>query len=118
MAVISNVSSASLAEELGLETGDEIISINGNQIKDILDYRYETSDLYFELELKKKNGKIEYLKVERNYNEYLGIEFENIIFDDLMLCNNDCVFCFVKQQPDEIRKSLKLKDDDYRFSFL
>ena len=118
MAKIKNIKKGSLASEIGLEAGDEIIKINGKEINDFIDFQYETSEPFFTLKVKKTDDKIKEFKIKRKYNELLGITLDGIIYDGLKKCNNDCVFCFVKQQPSNLRKSLLLKDDDYRFSFL
>ena len=118
MAKIKEIESNSISSQLGLVEGDEIIAINGKKINDYIDYQYETSERYFTLTVKKINGKIKKYDVERDYGDILGIKLDGIIYDGLKKCNNDCIFCFVKQQPDHLRDSLLIKDDDYRFSFL
>lgn len=118
MVEILDVEPGSIAAELGLAKGDKIISINGQPLRDYIDYQYETAENYFTLEVKKVNGEYWQLEVEREPGEELGIIFDGIIFDRLKLCRNNCLFCFVKQQPSGMRDSLLLKDDDYRFSFL
>ena len=118
MAKIKKVKKGSISSKIGLETGDEILKINNKEINDYIDYQYETSEPFFTLKIKKNNGEIKKFEIERKYNEILGITLEGIIYDKLKKCNNDCVFCFVKQQPSNLRNSLLLKDDDYRFSFL
>jgi putative radical SAM enzyme (TIGR03279 family) len=118
MVEIVGVEADSIANEIGLEKGDRLISINGKLMRDYIDFKYQTSDVFFILEVEKKNGEHWEIEVERNLEEKLGIIFNDIIFDNLMLCQNNCIFCFIQQQAPGLRKTLKLKDDDYRFSFL
>lgn len=108
----------SIAEELGIEIGDKIISINGNQIKDIIDYRFLMADEYVEVEIEKSDKELWILEIEKDYDEKLGIEFEDAIMDDARSCSNKCIFCFIDQLPKGMRKSLYFKDDDSRLSFL
>lgn len=118
MIEVKNVKENSTADKLGIEAGDKIISINGKKIKDYIEYNYQVADFQFDLKIEKKNGKIIDHNVERSYDEELGIEFDEIVFDGLNICKNKCIFCFVDQQPPDLRHTLNLKDDDYRFSFL
>ena len=98
--------------------GDKILSINGETPKDLIDYRFAINDEYLELELERKNGEIEVYEIEKDFDEDLGIVFESAVFDRVKLCANNCVFCFVDQQPAGLRESLYVKDDDYRLSYL
>ncbi|AUC60179.1 TIGR03279 family putative radical SAM enzyme [Cyanobacterium sp. HL-69] len=115
---ISKILAQSIAEEIGFEIGDSIVSINGMQPRDLIDYQFLCSDEYLELEVIDKYGKNHLLEIEKDYDENLGLEFEDALFDGLIQCNNKCPFCFIDQQPDGKRESLYLKDDDYRLSFL
>ncbi|WP_032121819.1 DUF512 domain-containing protein [Clostridium amazonitimonense] len=115
---ISKVLEDSIAEELGIEVGDRIISINGNSIKDIIDYRFLMADEYVEIEIEKPDGEEWVLEIEKDYDEKLGIEFEEAIMDNARSCSNKCVFCFIDQLPKDMRESLYFKDDDSRLSFL
>ena len=115
---ISKIIGGSIAEELEIETGDILISINGTEIKDIIDYRFLLADDYVEVEIEKKDGEIWTLEVEKEYEEDLGIEFEKEIMDEAKSCCNNCLFCFVDQLPVGMRKTLYFKDDDSRLSFL
>jgi putative radical SAM enzyme (TIGR03279 family) len=115
---IEGVAAGSIAEELGVEVGDNLVRINGNTIRDFIDYRFLITDTYLEIEIIKNNGECWILEVEKDYDEPLGIEFSEIVFDGLKQCHNNCIFCFVKQTAPNTRKTLNLKDDDYRFSFL
>ncbi len=117
-AIVSNVLKDSIASELELEKGDEIISINGEKPKDLIDFRYMMCEENLDLEIKKLNGEVEIYEIEKDFDENLGVVFESAVFDRIKPCTNRCIFCFVDQQPDGLRKSLYIKDDDYRLSYL
>ena len=117
-ASISRIVPDSIASEIGFEVGDQIVSINGVQPRDLIDYQFLCSDEYLELEVLDKWGKTHLVDIEKDYDEDLGLEFENALFDGLIQCNNKCPFCFIDQQPPGKRDTLYLKDDDYRLSFL
>ncbi|MDJ0594447.1 MAG: TIGR03279 family radical SAM protein [Pleurocapsa sp. MO_226.B13] len=117
-AKISHVLPNSIAEEIGFEPGDAIVSINNTQPRDLIDYRFLCSDEYLELEVMDAAGDIHQIEIEKDYDDDLGLEFETALFDGLIQCNNHCPFCFIDQQPPGKRESLYLKDDDYRLSFL
>src|SRR5574344_627358 len=116
--IISEIFENSIAQELGLEKGDEIISINKNIPIDLIDYKFLINDEFINLKIKKKNGEFEEIEIEKDFDEDLGIIFECAVFDKIKPCLNKCIFCFVDQQPKGLRKSLYIKDDDYRLSFL
>lgn len=118
MVKIERIIPDSTADKAGIKSEDSIIAINGNKINDYIDFLYEISEPLITIKLKREDGKIEEKTLERKLGEELGIEFKEIIFDGLKQCSNNCIFCFVKQQPDNMRSSLQQKDDDYRFSFL
>ncbi|MGE5629307.1 MAG: DUF512 domain-containing protein [Solirubrobacterales bacterium] len=115
---ISKIDPGSLAFELELEIGDKIISINGQEVKDILDYRFLMADEYILLEVEKSNGEIWEIQVEKEYDENLGVEFKESIMDKAKRCSNNCIFCFIDQLPKGMRDTLYFKDDDSRLSFL
>lgn len=117
-AKISRVLPGSIAEEIGFEAGDAIVSINKTQPRDLIDYRFLCSDEYLELAVVDTAGEIHQIEIEKDYDDDLGLEFETALFDGLIQCNNRCPFCFIDQQPPGKRDSLYLKDDDYRLSFL
>ena len=116
--IIKFIESNSIAEELGLEAGDELICVNGNEIKDVLDYRFQTQDEEISLLIQKQNGEEWELEIEKEFGEDLGIEFEDGLMDEYISCRNKCIFCFIDQMPPGMRKSLYFKDDDTRLSFL
>ncbi|MEC4895561.1 MAG: TIGR03279 family radical SAM protein [Oscillatoria sp. PMC 1051.18] len=115
---ITKVLPDSIAAEIGFEVGDAIVSINGTRPRDLIDYQFLCADEILALEVIDIKGKKHYLEIEKDYEDDLGLEFETALFDGLIQCNNRCPFCFIDQQPPGKRKSLYLKDDDYRLSFL
>lgn len=117
-AVISEILENSIAQELEFEKGDKIISINGEKPQDMIDYRYMMCSEDVEIEIEKANGDIEVFEIEKDFDEDLGVVFESAVFDRIKPCTNHCIFCFVDQQPKGLRKSLYIKDDDYRLSYL
>lgn len=116
--VISVVQPGSIAEELELEPGDILLSVNEQKIEDVFDYRYLMNDEEILLEIRKKNGEIWELEVEKDYDEDLGVQFENEFMDHYRSCSNHCIFCFIDQMPPGMRETLYFKDDDSRLSFL
>lgn len=93
--VISGVKPDSIAMELELEPGDELISINGKEIEDVFDYQFLTEDEYLLVVVRKNNGEEWELEIEKDYDEDLGIEFENGLMDDYKSCSNKCMFCLL-----------------------
>ncbi|MFW5985306.1 MAG: DUF512 domain-containing protein [Halanaerobiaceae bacterium] len=118
MAVIKSVEPGSEADNLGLEPGDNVISVNDKPPRDYIEFMFATADDFFMLTVEKKDGSVREYEVERDYSRKLGLSFAQNIFDDLMECDNHCIFCFVDQLPSGLRDTLYKKDDDYRFSFL
>ena len=117
-AIASKVLENSIAEELELAAGDEIVSIDGCKMQDMIDYNFYCKSEFLTLEVKKTNGEIEEIELEKDYEEDLGIVFESAVFDRVKPCLNHCIFCFVDQQPKGLRETLYVKDDDYRLSYL
>ena len=117
-ALIESIEKESIAEEIGFEAGDSIISINGQKPRDLIDYQILISEEILDISILDKNKIIHHIKIEKDYDSNLGINFAEALFDSLKQCNNQCPFCFIDQQPAGKRKSLYLKDDDYRLSFL
>ncbi|MGQ9456360.1 MAG: DUF512 domain-containing protein [Armatimonadota bacterium] len=115
--IISSIEPGSIAEDLGWEPGDELVSINGHELRDIIDYQFYCSDEHVQVVLKRGNSTLEY-EIEKDIDLDLGVEFAELLFDGIRICGAHCVFCFVDQLPKGLRKSLYLKDDDYRLSFL
>ncbi|MCQ2543722.1 MAG: DUF512 domain-containing protein [Lachnospiraceae bacterium] len=116
--IIKSVAKDSIAEEIGLEPGDEILKINGEEIRDILDYMFFVQDEELLLEVNTKQGEICEVEIEKDFTEDLGIEFENSFMDSYTSCKNKCIFCFIDQMPPGMRETLYFKDDDDRLSFL
>ena len=118
VAIISEVQKNSIAEELEFQKGEKLLSINGENPKDMIDYKFLICNELIEIEIEKLNGEIEIYEIEKDFDDDLGIVFESAVFDRIKPCTNHCIFCFVDQQPDGLRKSLYIKDDDYRLSYL
>ena len=116
--VIKEVLPDSIAEEVGIEVNDVLISINDNIIDDIIDYRFLSADEEIVLQIEKPNGEIWDIEIEKDYGEELGIEFGGGIMDKAKSCSNKCMFCFIDQLPKGMRDTLYFKDDDSRLSFL
>lgn len=115
---ISQVKEGSIAWELEIEPGDELLSINGETVEDVFDYHYLVNDEELELLICKQNGEVWELEIEKDLEEDLGLEFENSLMDEYRSCRNHCVFCFIDQMPPGMRETLYFKDDDSRLSFL
>ena len=116
--IIASVESGSIAEELGLEPGDAIEEINGNEIEDIFDYQYYVEEEYLDVLVLTKDGEECVLEIEKDEDEDLGITFESSLMDEYHSCCNKCMFCFIDQMPPGMRETLYFKDDDSRLSFL
>lgn len=116
--IVKNVLENSIAEELEIEPGDNILAVNDHPIEDIFDYQYLINDEYIELLVKKSDGEEWLLEIEKDYDEDLGIVFENSLMDNYKSCYNKCIFCFIDQNPKGMRATIYFKDDDSRLSFL
>ncbi|MDO5135554.1 MAG: DUF512 domain-containing protein [Eubacteriales bacterium] len=117
--VISRVLNNSIAMELGIQPGDILLSVNGQEVEDIFDYRYLMNEEYVTLVVEKADGELWELEVEKEYEEDLGMEFsEGGLMDGYRSCTNQCIFCFIDQMPPNMRDTLYFKDDDSRLSFL
>ena len=117
-AIVSSVIKDSIAEELEIQAGDEIVSIDDTPMLDMIDYNFLCKSDLLTLEIKKTDGEVEVIELEKDYDEDLGIVFESAVFDRVKPCLNHCIFCFVDQQPKGLRETLYVKDDDYRLSYL
>lgn len=116
--IVKDVEQGSIAEELGIEPGDRLLSINDNTIEDVFDYHYYVNDEELVLLIEKSNGEEWELEIEKDYEEDLGIVFEQGLMDEYRSCRNKCMFCFIDQMPKGMRDTLYFKDDDSRLSFL
>ena len=117
-AVVESIEVGSIGEELGFEVGDQLISINGVKPRDLIDYKLLIAEESLELKILDEKGKTHKIEIEKDQDDELGLAFTEALFDGLKQCNNQCPFCFIDQQPSGKRKSLYLKDDDFRLSFL
>ncbi len=115
---ISRVLPGSIAEEMGVEAGMYLISINGTVVEDVFDYRFLLDDEEVDVLIREENGDETLLEIEKDADEELGIEFESSLMDDYHRCSNRCIFCFIDQMPGGMRDTLYFKDDDSRLSFL
>ncbi|MBS1836932.1 MAG: DUF512 domain-containing protein, partial [Actinobacteria bacterium] len=117
LATIVAVAPGSPAEDAGVIPGDELVSIGGRPLRDVIEFRVLSDDADVELELRR--GGIELsVEIAKEHGVPLGIEVDSPVFDEVRTCDNHCEFCFIYQLPPGMRRSLYLKDDDYRLSFL
>ena len=116
--IISSVAPGSIAEEMGISPGDKIIAIDNTEIEDIFDYQFLIQDTYIEVLVEKPDGEQWLLEIDKEFDEDLGITFENGLMDEYRHCHNKCIFCFIDQMPKGMRETLYFKDDDSRLSFL
>ena len=115
---IKTVLPGSIASELELVPGDVLLSVNGKEIEDILDYHYLTNEEYLTVLVRKPDGEEWELEIEKEFEEDLGLEFTEELMDQYRSCRNQCIFCFIDQMPPGMRETLYFKDDDARLSFL
>lgn len=118
MNIIQKVDKDSIAEESGIQKGDILLSINGEKVKDVFDYRFLIANENLLIEIQKNNREIWEIEIEKDEYDDLGIEFESSMMDDAKSCTNNCVFCFIDQLPKGMRPTMYFKDDDSRLSFL
>jgi NifB/MoaA-like Fe-S oxidoreductase len=116
--LISAVEPGSIADDLGLAPGDILVAIGGQVLRDVIDYRFAVAESEIELLVRNTAGEETIYEIEKDPDEELGLQFSEPLFDRLRTCNNKCPFCFITQMPRKLRKTLYLKDDDYRLSFL
>ncbi len=117
-AIVESIEPGSIGEEIGFEVGDQLISINGERPRDLIDYKFLIAEEKLKLKILDEKGNTHTIEIEKDNDDELGLAFTEALFDGLKQCNNQCPFCFIDQQPSGKRKSLYLKDDDYRMSFL
>ena len=116
--MIKQVEEYSIAHELGIEPGDKLISINGQAVKDVFDYRYLQKEEFLEILIEKPDGEEWELEIEKDEDEELGMIFDSGLMDEATSCRNKCIFCFIDQLPRGMRQTLYFKDDDARLGFL
>ncbi len=116
--VIKDVEKGSVAAKAHIKQGDILVSINGNIIMDVLDYRFYQNNEIIVAEIINNKGKPKKLKIRKHEFEELGLVFDTYLMDEKRSCKNKCVFCFIDQLPKGLRDSLYFKDDDSRLSFL
>ena len=116
-AIVSSVEEGSIADELGILAGDEIVSINGIVPNDTFEYSFLVQEEELSICVGRGLEK-ETVEIEKDYEDDLGLSFESAVFDRVKPCANNCIFCFVDGQPDGLRESLYIKDDDWRLSYL
>lgn len=117
-AIIKSVKENSIGEDLDLKSGDKLISINGIVPRDLIDYRYLMASEEVDILIERTDNTQEIFEIEKDFEDDLGIIFECAVFDKIKPCANNCIFCFVNQQPEGLRPTLYVKDDDYRLSYL
>ena len=115
---IIRIEPGSLAEDIELQVGDSILEVNGHKLRDIIDLSFAFADEEIELLVEHPDGEREIIAFDKDVDEELGAEFESAVFDGICRCKNHCVFCFVDMIAPKMRKTLSIKDDDYRMSFL
>ena len=118
MVKIKSVEERSYAKKAGIEPLDTLVSINGNEITDVLDYRFYLADKLIKLELIGKDGKEYSVKIKKGEYDDIGLEFETALMDEKHSCRNGCIFCFIDQNPKGMREPIYFKDDDSRLSFI
>ncbi len=114
---VSAVAPGSIGAALGIVTGDVLLAVNGHRLRDVLDVQFYAADEELELLVRRGEGEVLY-QVERDYGVPLGLDFDSPTFDGMRRCGNRCEFCFVTQMPPGMRRSLYVRDDDYRYSVL
>lgn len=115
---IKAVEAGSIAEELEIQAGDVLLTINNEEIEDVFDYRLMIQEEYLEVLIRKADGEEWLLEIDKDEEEDLGITFENELMSEYRSCRNKCIFCFIDQMPPGMRETLYFKDDDSRLSFM
>ena len=116
--VVAKIKEGSIADEIGLQPGDKILAVNDMPVTDIIDFSFATADEEIDLLIETTDGEQELISFDKDYGEDMGILFESAVFDRISRCKNRCTFCFIEQMAPHMRKSLYVKDDDYRLSFM
>ncbi|MBE6606321.1 MAG: DUF512 domain-containing protein [Ruminococcaceae bacterium] len=118
MVLIKEVCADSYVDKAGIKGGDMLFSVNGYEIRDVLDYRYRTIAKKLEIEYIRNGEKLKTIIIKKDEYDELGFEFETYLMDEKQSCMNKCIFCFVDQNPRGMRETIYFKDDDSRLSFL
>src|SRR5690554_2749345 len=118
MAYITSVRKGSIAHKNKIQKDEELLSVNGNPVKDVLDYMFYTANERVDLLIAGKDGNKRTVHIKKDEYEDIGLEFESFLMDKQTSCKNKCIFCFIDQLPKGLRQSLYFKDDDVRLSFL
>ena len=117
MVTITSVLERSYAKKAGIKPGDILVSINGNEICDVLDYRFYLTERQVTISLKRDDSEYS-VKIKKGEYDDIGLEFETPLMDKKQSCRNGCIFCFIDQTPDGMREPIYFKDDDSRLSFI
>ncbi len=117
-AIISGVRPGSIADEAGIRPGDRLVSVNGRPVRDMIEYRFLCAEEEVSVVVERPDGEVLVVDVTKDYDEPVGLEFDDAIFDGVRRCRNRCVFCFVDQLPRGVRRALRVRDDDFRLSFM
>ncbi len=117
MVTITGVIHGSPADRAGIADGDILVSMNGHEVRDVLDYMFYAAETQVQLVYERSGERCECTICKDEYDD-LGLEFESYLMDQKMRCRNQCVFCFIDQMPPGMRETLYFKDDDARLSFL
>ena len=116
--IITAIDRHSPAERAGIQVGEQLLTINGHTIVDVLDYRFYGYDALSHVELKTAAGEVRHVTIRKAEGQDLGLNFDTYLMDEMRFCANHCIFCFVDQMPPGMRSTLYFKDDDARLSFL
>ena len=116
MVRVTDVTENTPAYNAKIEVGDFIVTINGNEINDVLDYMFYIAEEKLDIEIL-RNGKSEHFNITKGEYDDLGLGFDSFLMDEKKSCHNQCVFCFIDQMPPNMRETLYFKDDDARLSF-
>ena len=115
---ISAVKRGSIAYELNILPGDFLLTVDGDEVIDVLDYQFRVQSENLIVEIEKSDAEVWEMEIEKEYDEDLGLDFVLPLMSELKQCKNNCIFCFIDQEPKGLRKTLYIKDDDWRLSFL
>jgi len=116
--IIERITDNSIAQGLGIEAGDILLSVNNEEIEDIFDYQYQCENTSVDIEVRKNDGSVISHHIDKDEDEDIGLVFEAGLMDEYRRCSNNCIFCFIDQNPPGMRKTIYFKDDDARLSFL